>query len=316
MVNAAERASSEFTIAKKNGKLRRMLTFTDGGIETTLEEQLGQHLQNFAAFPLLDTEDGRVALTEYFREYLELAKQTHQRLSLDTPTWRASADWGQQLGYDSDALHRVNRDAVRFVRDLAQSVAPNEQIRVNGSVGPRWDDYDPGQRMSVAEATAYHLAQVRALKAGQVDRVTSVTTVDAAEGAGVVLAAMHEGVPAVVSFLIEPGGKLADGSTLDEAIQSVDAVTKSYADGYMINCAHPAEVQTTVASTQRKDRILGFRLNAAREDDTGERDTPEAFAEGTAKLRESAQDACIFGGCCGTDASHIRALTRLLTAEN
>ena len=85
---------------------------TDGGLETDLIFHRGLDLPDFASFPLLDDPDGRAALDDYYRGYADVAARAGAGLLLETPTWRANTDWGARLGYDADALHRVNRDAV------------------------------------------------------------------------------------------------------------------------------------------------------------------------------------------------------------
>src|SRR5690606_32241681 len=86
-------------------------SLADGGIETGLAERLGQELPEFAAFVLLDPNEGREALREYFRPFIELAVNSNTPLVLDTPTWRANADWLKLLGYDADEVGRVNEEA-------------------------------------------------------------------------------------------------------------------------------------------------------------------------------------------------------------
>jgi S-methylmethionine-dependent homocysteine/selenocysteine methylase len=53
---------------------RPALYLTDGGIETSLIFDQGLDLPCFAAFPLLETEQGTSALRAYFEPYLELAR--------------------------------------------------------------------------------------------------------------------------------------------------------------------------------------------------------------------------------------------------
>ena len=102
------------TLAHVNGGL----VLTDGGMETTLIFHEGLDLPHFAAFPLIDSDEGRAALTRYYERYLGLARESRLGFILDTPTWRASSDWAPHLGYDLAALRRVNIDSVRFVQDL------------------------------------------------------------------------------------------------------------------------------------------------------------------------------------------------------
>ena len=121
------------------------LFLTDGGLETTSIFTRGVDLPLFASFPLLDAEDGREALRDYFAPYLALAAEQGAGFVLDTPTWRANADWGAQLGYDRAALERVNRDAVAFAQELrAEAGEAPAPIVVNGVIGPRGDGYVAG----------------------------------------------------------------------------------------------------------------------------------------------------------------------------
>lgn len=288
----------------------------DGGIETALIERLGQELPEFAAFVLLDTESGREALREYYRPFLALAAERGLSIVLDTPTWRANPDWGAALGRDAEALERVNADAVALVRTLAEDADPAVEVTVNGCIGPRFDDFVAGERMTVEQARDYHSAQVAALAGAGVDRVTSVTTLDAAEGAGVVLAAQAARVPAAVSFTVGADGRLFDGSTLADAIAEVDAATGGAAVGFLVNCAHPSEVLRGMdAVAGGSDRIIGFRLNAARHGEDGPGDGPHEFAAGVAGLRSLAPNATVLGGCCGTDAPHIAAVADVVGGD-
>ncbi|UOQ60150.1 homocysteine S-methyltransferase family protein [Leucobacter rhizosphaerae] len=286
----------------------------DGGIETSLAEALGHELPEFAAFVLLDSVEGRDALRAYFRPYVELAEASDLPLTLDTPTWRANADWGALLGYDAERLAAANADAVALVRscdDAGRAV-------INGCVGPRWDDYVADARMSAEEATAYHAPQVTALAEAGADRVTSVTTLDADEGIGVVRAAVAVRIPAAVSFVVGADGRLADGSSLVDAIAAVDAATDAAALGFLVNCAHPDEVRTGLegsAGSPELDRLIGFRLNAARHGDDGPGDAPADFAEAEWRLSSVVPTAATFGGCCGTDTSHLAELAARIVAH-
>ncbi|WP_427869381.1 homocysteine S-methyltransferase family protein [Leucobacter luti] len=287
------------------------IVLTDGGIETALEERLGQRLAEFAAFPLLGTVSGREALRAYYTPFIELARDRGLPLVLDTPTWRANPDWGRLLGARAEELELANADAVALVRQTAEELWPEGEVTVNGCVGPRFDEYDAGQRMSEAEAEAYHAPQVKALAEAGADRVTSVTTLDAAEGIGVVRAAVSSGVPVAVSFVVGADGLLADGSTIAEGIDAVDEATNGAAVGFLVNCAHPSEVEAGIraaGSAAGLARLIGFRLNAAREGDEGPVDDPAAFAEAELRLRDLLPGASALGGCCGTDTEHIAAL--------
>jgi S-methylmethionine-dependent homocysteine/selenocysteine methylase len=69
---------------------------TDGGIETTLMFLEGLELPHFAAFDLLQREEGEAALRKYFRSYAALAKRFRTGLVLESATWRAGARLGHE----------------------------------------------------------------------------------------------------------------------------------------------------------------------------------------------------------------------------
>ena len=87
---------------------RSALVLTDAGLETVLVFEDGLDLPYFAAFPLLDTDDGRTVLRRYYKSFLQLARDRSAAYVLSSPTWRANPDWGALLGYDAEALAAIN----------------------------------------------------------------------------------------------------------------------------------------------------------------------------------------------------------------
>ena len=295
------------------------LFLTDGGLETTLVFHDRLDLPDFAAFPLLETEEGRAALTAYYRPYLDLAERLGRGIVLDTPTWRANPDWGTRLGYDEPALADLNRDSVDFVRSLT-SLRPGLIAVLDGVVGPRGDGYVVGETMTEEEAQQYHSLQIRAFAEAGVDLVTAVTMTYAAEAIGFVRAAQAAGLPAVVSFTTETDGRLPSRSTLAEAVGVVDDATGAAAAYFMVNCAHPTHFTDALdPDAPWTARIKGIRANAstlshaeldaAPELDRGDVD---ALAGHYQALRELLPDLRVVGGCCGTDHEHITAIAERL----
>jgi homocysteine S-methyltransferase len=110
---------------------------TDGGLETTLIFHAGLDLPDFAAFVLLDSENGRRSLRKYYAPYVAIARRRGVGVIRDTPTWRASADWGERLGYTAEALADVNRRSVELLEELRDGAT----LLISGCVGPRGDGY-------------------------------------------------------------------------------------------------------------------------------------------------------------------------------
>jgi homocysteine S-methyltransferase len=291
---------------------------TDGGLETTLVFRDGIDLPDFAAFPLLDSDPGRVALRRYFAPYLDLAARSGAGIVLDTPTWRANLDWGARLGYDPVRLAALNRRAVEFVAALAAERRAVTAV-VNGVIGPRGDGYVVGATMSASEAAAYHGLQARAFAEAGADMISAITMTYPDEAIGIARAATAVDLPAVISFTVETDGRLPCGLSIGEAIEHVEQATGGGPAYYMLNCAHPTHFLDHLdAGADWAGRVKGIRANAsklshAELDAATELDRGDLaeLAELYARLHHEL-DLRVVGGCCGTDDEHVAAIADAL----
>jgi homocysteine S-methyltransferase len=296
---------------------------TDSGIETDIVFNAGRELPAFAAFPLLDDDDGRAILDRYYREHLAVAEERGLGYVMETPTWRSNPDWGASLGYTQEQLDAFDIAGVEFLRAIRAArpdwVGPTV---LSGNLGPRGDGYLVGSAMTGEEARAYHAHQVGVFSAAGCDLVSVLTLTYAAEGLGIAQAARDAGVPVVLYFTLETDGRLPDGTKLRDAIAAIDASTDGYVAYYGINCAHPDHmVPALVDGGSWIDRVCAIRANASRmshaeldqmeELDSGD---PGELAADYARLRELLPHATVFGGCCGTDVSHVGAIAAAISA--
>jgi S-methylmethionine-dependent homocysteine/selenocysteine methylase len=295
------------------------LFLTDGGLETTLIFHEGVELPHFAAFLLLRTEEGRTTLKRYYERYLDIARQDRLGFVLESPTWRASADWADRLGLSRAELATLNRASIGLMQVLREAYRGlTGPLVVSGCVGPRGDGYDPGEAMTAEAAQAYHADQIAAFVEAGADMVTAITMTNTPEAIGVARAAAAAGVPVVISFTLETDGRLPTGQPLGEAIEAVDAATSSAPAYYMINCAHP----THFAGVLRPDapwsgRLGGLRANASRRSHQELNDSPDLddgdpveLGKEHAELLRRLPSLKVLGGCCGTDHRHVEAIVR------
>lgn len=290
---------------------------TDGGLETTLVFLESVELPCFASFPLITTEAGREQLRKYFHPYLELAKEREVGFILDTPTWRASPDWAEKLGFSQDMLVAANRLSVDFlVRLRADNEGGVAPLIINGVIGPRGDGYKVEMRMSPVQAEAYHGMQMQVFSESEADMVTAVTINYVDEALGIVAAAKARRMPLAVSFTVETDGSLPSGEALREAIETVDRMSGNYPLYYMINCAHPEHFEDVLSAGSWLKRIRGLRANsstkshaeldAATELDIGD---PQNLGARYSALRAKLPNLVVLGGCCGTDHRHLTAIS-------
>ncbi|MEM9571646.1 MAG: homocysteine S-methyltransferase family protein [Pseudomonadota bacterium] len=292
---------------------------TDGGIETYLIFDEGLDLPDFAAFTLLKSQEGVAALSNYYRRYLKTAMAHQMGFVFETPTWRASSDWGDRLGYSAQDLAKANANAIALMIELNQEFgSASIPVLISGCVGPRGDGYDPGDVMTAGEAAAYHQAQVSALAGAGADLITGITMTNTPEAIGLVRAAAEAVCPAVISFTVETDGRLPTGQPLADAILETDRATDHPPAWYMINCAHPTHFRDVLdpdAAWVR--RIGGLRANASCKSHAELDEATELDRGDIPDLARRYGDLCallpalrVLGGCCGTDHHHIGAIAR------
>ncbi len=290
---------------------------SDGGLETYLIFEKGFELPCFSAAVLLDTEQGREELTNYFTRFVEIAKSTGRGFILDAPTWRAGTAWAGPLGQTLKQVIDTNARAVAFVSNLRTELETEAcPILVNGLIGPAGDAYAPDTQIKAREALLVHAPQIHALGRAGVDMISAMTMTHASEAIGMTRAAQEIDVPIVISFTLETDARLPSGQSLSDAIEEVDAATSNGPIYYMINCAHPdhfSEALDTQAAWSL--RIGGVRSNASRlshaeldEAVTLDDGDPVELGDLSAELVNRLPNIRVMGGCCGTDHRHIECI--------
>lgn len=298
-------------------QLQDKLFLTDGGLETTLIFHEGYELPHFASFALVNDKRGAATLRNYTVRYAAIARDQGTGFIFETPTWRASADWGDKMGHNAQDLVAINQKSVEMIREVRNRMETSySPMVISGNIGPRGDGYVPGEVMTVGEAQAYHSAQVNAFADTAADLVTAITINNVEEAIGIVLTARAADMPVVIGFTVETDGRLPTGQELGDAINEVDTITGYAPAYYMINCAHTSHFWNTLAEGGAwRDRVKGLRANAsacshAELDEAEHLDDGDPYALGRdyAELTGLYPHINILGGCCGTDHRHIECM--------
>lgn len=298
------------------GGNRTWLAWT--GMEIDLIFNHGVALPEFAAFPMIDSSDGRQRLRDYYKELIQIGRDTGAGVILDTPTWMADPDRAKAVGYAAEDLPRVTRDAVALVRSFSDEHA-DAAICISVQIGPQGDGYEPGMA-SAKLAADYHRPQIAAAKEAGADVLSAYTLGSAAEAIGITLAAQELSIPAIVSFVGETDGKLADGTKLAAVVTQLADTADPLA--IMVNCAHPDHIANGFDGKDWEAKLAGIVANASRQSHE-ELDNAEVLDDGDpdelsgqlADLKESHPGVRVLGGCCGTDLRHLRKIAeRIATA--
>jgi S-methylmethionine-dependent homocysteine/selenocysteine methylase len=289
------------------------LFLTDGGTETDLIYSKGFELPCFASFHLLNQADGYQAIKDYYRQFARMARDREVGFILCSLTYRASSDWGQELGYTNMELAYMNHKATSLLRDVAEEFETEaSKMVISGCVGPREDAYLPNGSMTPDQAEDYHSVQINTLAEAGVDMITALTLNEVDEAIGITRAALSAGLPVVIAISLETDGTLLAGGSLEDAIQQIDAATDNGPAYYMINCAHPTHFDKLLQEQPWVRRIRGIRANASSKShadlwksDRLEDGNPIELGQQYADLTRRFSHINVLGGCCGTDHRHV-----------
>jgi S-methylmethionine-dependent homocysteine/selenocysteine methylase len=300
------------------------LFLTDGGLETTLVFHDGIDLPEFAAFVLLENEDGGETLRKYYREYANIARDHNVGFILESMTWRASKDWGEKLGYSSEQIADFNRKSIDLLQGIRSEYEGDiPHLVISGCIGPRSSGYSADISITVDEAEAYHHTQIATLRETEADMVAAFTIPHISEAIGIALAAKSEDMPVVISFTVETDGRLPSGEMMKDAIEKVDAATDGTPAYYMINCAHPTHFVDVLGDDPWTKRIRAVRANASTKshaelDEATELDAGNPIELGLQYLDlvGSLENLNVLGGCCGTDPRHIAEICKVFVNKS
>jgi len=301
---------------KRLPQLEGGLFLSDGGIETDLIFNDRLELPQFAAFVLLQDGPGRTALKKYYRRYAGIALAAPVGFIFESPTWRASRDWGRKLGFTERALCEANARAIGLMAELRGELeSSGTPMVISGCIGPRGDGYDPGTVMSAAEAETYHASQIGVFARSEADMVTAITMTNANEAIGI---ARGQGPRDVAGDLLHAGNgrPLPTGQSLCEDIAQVDGATGRAPAYYMINCAHPTHFENAMPEKALwTKRVRGIRANASRRSHQELNDAPDLDDGDPVELGVEYREIparhpqiTVLGGCCGTDHRHIEQI--------
>ena len=309
-------------------RLRERRFLTTAGTETFLVFQQGFELPEFAAFTVLEDEPAWSKLQQdYLSPIFATAADQGFGLIVDALVWRAQPDYLRKLGRDAEALESINRRAVEIVRSAVEGWrgrrgldASRLPILIAADLGPRGDGYRiEGAGPDPEVARAYHRPQLESLAAAGVDLACALTMTSLEESIGIVRACGDVGLPVIVSPTVETDGRLPDGRSLGDFVQSLDAATGAAPLFYMVNCAHPTHLRPALDSARAAgaswlERFRGFRANASARSHAELDESTELDRGDVSRLAQEIEamrrdfDLWVVGGCCGTDHEHLRAI--------
>jgi S-methylmethionine-dependent homocysteine/selenocysteine methylase len=257
----------------------------------------------------------RQALFNIFSEYAAIAQKYNLPFIVTTPTRRANRERIRLSNFNE----KIIEDNVRFLQQIKKNIGID--MFVGGLMGCKGDAYKATEVLSIEKAQEFHSWQANLFKAAGADFLMAGIMPALSEAIGMAKAMEATGLPYIISFMIRNDGKLIDGTTIHNAILNIDNATARKPICYMTNCVHPKILKAALScsyneTTLVKERFRGIQANASPL-------SPEELDKCCdLKSSDSISLACdmmelnkyftpkIFGGCCGTDNTHIEEIAK------
>lgn len=262
-------------------------------------------------------EESRQALKELFNRYINIAKEYDFPIMITTPTRRVNKDRVEKSKYDENIIF----DNVNFLKEVSKEYASS--VYVGGLMGCKGDAYKVSEVLEEEEAEEFHSWQANLFKEAKVDFLFAGIMPALSEAIGMAKAMEETELPYIISFMIGKDGKLLDGTTINDAIYTIDNKTKIKPLFYMTNCVHPKVLHSALLKDFNRtdlirNRFKGIQANTSalspeeldNREDLKSSD-PDSLAKDMRKLCEDF-NINVLGGCCGTDHKHIKEIAEMI----
>lgn len=290
----------------------------EGALGERLKREYGLTFdEQIAMASLVTQEEGAKALKCLWNGYINIARHYHLPFLATTPTRRANQERINAAGYDETIIF----NNVTLLRQLQKE--SNIEMYIGGLMGCKGDAYTGEGALSAADALRFHTWQADCFRQAGVDFLYAGIMPTLSEAVGMAQAMAATRLPYIISFTIQKDGKLIDGTTIAQAIQYIDDTVTLKPICYMTNCVHPTILYEALAQPFNdvqivKDRFLGIQANtsplsyAELDHSSDLKSSPPAeFARDMMRLH-TISNLTIFGGCCGTDHTHMEELAKLM----
>lgn len=261
--------------------------------------------------------NSRQAMYNIFQEYVTIAEKYKLPFIATTPTRRANKERVTQ----SEFTEKIIEDNVQFLQKIKSSAKTN--MFVGGLMGCNGDAYKGTEALSIEDAKEFHSWQADLFRKAGVDFLFAGIMPVLTEAIGMAKAMENTGLPYIISFMIRDNGKLIDGTTINDAILNIDNATIRKPICYMTNCVHPVVLKNALTHPFNKtklvkERFCGIQANTSPlspeelDNCTDLKSSDSVSLAGEMMNLYNYFTPKIFGGCCGTDNTHIEEIARRL----
>ncbi len=290
----------------------------EGALGERLKREYGISFDsNVAMASLIYNKEASKALRIIWEEYCSIAERYHLPFIATTPTRRANRERVARSTYDE----RIIADNINFLQQVKQEA--KTPMFVGGLMGCKGDAYKATEVLSADEAQEFHSWQANLFKDRGADYLFAGIMPALSEAIGMAKAMEQTDLPYIISFMIRNNGKLIDGTTIHDAIETIDNSTDRKPICYMTNCVHPQILRQALSLSFNKttlvyERFQGIQANSSPLSPEELDSCNDLKSSDSISLSDDMMSLYqyfkpkIFGGCCGTDNTHMEEIAKRL----
>ena len=302
--------------------LLRPLVLMEGALGERLKREYGiDTMSKTYMAGLVYTQEGRAALQALWQSYIDVAKRHNLPFIATTPTRRMNIRTLAAAGLTEQAIS----DNVAFLRQVRD--ASGIEMLAGGMMGCIGNAFSAEGCVTQEEAYVLHRFTAEHYRLAGADFLYAalISTLD--EALGISRAMAETGLPYLLSFTIQGDGRLIGGTSIADAIQAVDQAVSPSPLYYMSNCVHPTIVREALSQPYNRTAAVRARFRGLQANTSAlpysvldaspvlYSSPPAELAQGMAVLQRDF-GFTLFGGCCGTDHTHLEAMAAVLTGSS
>jgi len=291
------------------------IILTEGAIVERLRREFSIPLdENIVHAGFIYNSKYRIALSGIYKQYLDIAEAYNLTIMIMTPTRRANLE---RIALSEFKDRRVIADNVDFLNQLKAGY--KTPVYIGGLTGCMGDAYSSSTPFTLDEAIQFHTPTMQSFREAGVDFLFAGIMPTVTESIAIANSMETTGLPYIISFMIRRAGVLIDGTTIHDAIATIDKNTQHQPLCYMANCIHPDILHEALSHPANRSKLVKTRFQGIQANASSL--SPEELNESKVLCSSSAEELTermlhlhadfslkIYGGCCGTNEKHLRKI--------
>jgi S-methylmethionine-dependent homocysteine/selenocysteine methylase len=178
------------------------------------------------------------------------------------------SEYSKDIIRDNVDLLKEFREEKHSILGEVKSEAHRSNIYVGALMGCKGDAYKASEVLSTEEAYEFHSWQAELFRKEKVDFLFAGIMPAMPEIIGMAKAMGDTGIPYIISLMIRDNGRLIDGTTIHDAIKTIEETVAVKPITYMTNCVHPTILRRALSQEFNQTELVkthfkGLQANAS-----------------------------------------------------